>query len=64
MTGGQHLLKSVWHLVLAGAATFEAVTAETRLRKLFAAAAAGWHIEAARDDFKDFREARKYAGNT
>lgn len=64
MTGGEHLLKSVWHMALAGFATLEAVSAQTRVRKLLCAAAAGWHVEAARSDFKDFREARRYAGNT
>lgn len=64
MTGSEHLFKSLWHLVLAGTATVECLTAKTRIRKLFSAGAAGWHLEAARSDFKDFREARKYAGET
>ena len=57
MTARHHLLKTLWHVGLAVAATFEAVTAETKPRKLLAGAAAGWHAFAAVDDFKDFREA-------
>ncbi len=54
MTGSQALLKTLWHVALAAAAAFEAVTAETKPRKLLAGS----------DDFKDFREARRYEGNS
>jgi hypothetical protein len=54
------LLKTLWHVGLAAAAAYEAVTAETRVRKLMAGAAAGWHVVAAMDDLKDFRQARQY----
>jgi hypothetical protein len=64
MTGSHALLKTLWHVALAAAATFEALTSETRPRRLLAGAAAGWHVVAALDDAKDFREARRYAGNT
>lgn len=60
MTGGEHLLKTLWHLALAGAAAYEAVSSEVRVRKLLAGAAAGWHVVAAVDDFQDFRAARRY----
>jgi hypothetical protein len=58
------LLKTLWHVALATAAAFEAVTAETRPRKLLAGAATGWHVVAALDDFKDYRDARRYGGET
>lgn len=64
MTGGEHLLKTLWHAGLVTAAAFEAVTAETRTRKLLAGAAAGWHVVAMLDDLKDFRNARRYSGET
>lgn len=64
MTGGIYLTKTLWHLALAAAATFEAVTAETRTRKLLSGAAAGWHVVAMMDDLKDFKEARRYAAET
>ncbi len=64
MSPNSHLLKTFWHLALAGLAAIEGVTAKTRVRKFFCVGAAAWHIEAARSDFKDFREARRYEGNT
>ncbi len=64
MTGSQALLKTLWHVALAGLASLEGVTAKGRIRKFFCVGAAAWHIEAARSDFKDFMEARRYEGNT
>lgn len=64
MIGGEHLLKTLWHVALATAAAYEAVTAETRPRKLLAGAAAGWHVVAVMDDWKDFRNARRYNEET
>lgn len=64
ITGGEHLLKAGWHLALTSVAIFEALTAETRFRKLLAGAAAGWHAVATHDDFKDFRNARLYSTET
>jgi hypothetical protein len=62
--GGEHLLKTAWHLGLAAAAAFEWANAETRFRRLLAAACTGWHLEAAHDDWKDFRNARRYRQET
>jgi hypothetical protein len=64
MIGGTHLLKALWHVALATAAAYEAVTAETRPRKFLAGAAAGWHVVAVMDDWKDFKKARLYSSET
>lgn len=58
MRGGEELLKTLWHVALATAAAYEALTAETRPRKFLAGAAAGWHVVAVMDDWKDFRAVR------
>jgi hypothetical protein len=57
-------LKTGWHLLLAGAAVVEYQTSTTKLRKFLCMACAGWHLAAVIDDAKDFRDAKRYAGNT
>jgi len=51
----EHLLKTWWHLGLTLAAVAEYCMSQTRLRRFLLAAAAGWHLAATLEDWKDFR---------